>query len=210
MDDIPVEVQVKLLRVLQERAFERVGGESLIRVNVRVIAASKKSLSSLVEAGRFREDLYYRLNVVPLKMPLLREHLADIPLLVEYFLQRLAVKLNRGTLKITPKAMIKLQRYSWPGNVRELEHFIERIVVISGKNELNVQDITDLASFPEAANPVSVSLKGVETINLDTVLSETEERLIRWAMERSQNNLTYAAEMLGIPRSTLQYKLTKL
>ncbi|HDY87016.1 MAG TPA: sigma-54-dependent Fis family transcriptional regulator [bacterium] len=209
VDDIPFEIQVKLLRVLQERTFERVGGENQIRVNLRVIAASKQSLSSLVAAGKFREDLYYRLNVVPITMPTMRERMEDIPILVNYFLGRLAIRLNRGKLTITSKAMAKLQNYSWPGNVRELEHFLERMVALSTRDELDEQDVPELVQLSDVETPVSVSLKGVNTVKLENVLYETEKRLILWAMDRSKGNLSHAADMLDIPRSTLQYKLNK-
>jgi DNA-binding NtrC family response regulator len=209
IDDVPVEVQVKLLRVLQERSIERVGGTSPIRVNVRVIAASKRSLASMVSAGKFREDLYYRLNVVPLNIPPLRERTGDIPVLAEYFLKRLAVQLNRGHLSITPKALAKLEHYGWPGNVREFEHILERAVILGDTHELDESDIPDLVSPHAPQGPVSLFLKGVDTLDIEGTIADVEERILDWALKKADGNLSQAAEILGIPRSTLQYKLSK-
>ncbi|MHB9029467.1 MAG: sigma-54-dependent transcriptional regulator [Candidatus Latescibacterota bacterium] len=210
IDDVPPDIQVKLLRVLQERSFERVGGSELIRVNVRIVAASKKSLASLVDAGTFREDLYYRLNVVPLVIPPLRERPGDIPILLNFILNRLSIKLNRGRLTITPAALAKLERYSWPGNVRELEHVLERLVLFCKTNELDLQDIPELLSPHAPHGPVSMSLSGVQSLNLERTVADIENRIIVWALEKSQGNLSQAAEILQVPRSSLQYKLTKL
>lgn len=208
-DDIPLDVQVKLIRVLQERTFERVGGNSSIRVNVRVIAASKQSLSSLVKSGAFREDLYYRLNVVPIIIPPLRERPGDIPVLVNHFLKQFALKLNRGHLTITRTGLEKLEKYNWPGNVRELEHIIERIVIFSKNTELDVNDVPDLLSPHAPDQAISVSLKGLQSLDLEQTIFDAENSIITWALEKSQGNLSQAAEILQIPRSSLQYKLSK-
>ena len=209
VDDIPLEVQVKIVRVLQERAFERVGGEHTIRINVRVIAATKRDLPAMIATGQFREDLFYRLNVVPLTMPPLRERLGDISLLAEHFLEQIAIKLNRGPLTISSMAIAKLQRYRWPGNVRQLEHLLERMVALSRKSDFGEQDIPELAVSPDATSLVSLTLGDVDSVDMATVLSEVERSMVHWAIERCQGNLAKAAEMLQIPRSTLQYKLTK-
>ncbi len=210
IDDVPPDIQVKLLRVLQERNFERVGGADLIKVNVRVIAASKQSLASLVNSGKFREDLYYRLNVVPLIIPPLRERPGDIPILLNFILNRLAIKLNRGALTITPAALEKLEKYSWPGNVRELEHVMERLVLFSKTNEIDIQDVPDLLSPLAPHGPVTVSLSGVQSLNLERTVADVENRILTWALEKARGNLSQAAEILHIPRSSLQYKLSKL
>ncbi len=210
VDDIPIEVQVKLLRVLQECTLERLGSSRPIRVNVRVIAAAKRSLSAMVAAGEFREDLYYRLNVVPLNIPLLRERLDDVPLLVEHFLRHLGVKLNRGELSISTAAVTKLQQYHWPGNVRELEHVLERIVALNQKDTIEAEDIPEFDSSRDATSLVSVRLDGLDSIDMTAILSEVESRLLRWALDRSEGNLARAAKMLDMPRSTLQYKVTKM
>ncbi|MDP2983478.1 MAG: sigma-54 dependent transcriptional regulator [Candidatus Latescibacter sp.] len=210
IDDVPLDIQVKLLRVLQERSLERVGGTGSVRVNVRVIAATKRSLAALVKAGAFREDLYYRLNVVPLSIPPLRGRAGDIPILVNYFLKRLVFKLNRGHLTITPAALEKLEHYNWPGNVRELEHILERTVIFSTGNELDVHDIPELLSPYAPEGPVSISFIGIQSLNLEQTIFDMENRIINWALSSSNGNLSQAAEILGIPRSSLQYKLSKL
>jgi DNA-binding NtrC family response regulator len=211
VDDIPLEMQVKLLRALQERTFERVGGEEAIRVNIRVVAATKKDLAAMATEGTFRDDLFYRLNVVPLHVPPLRERKEDIGLLAEHFLERSAAKLNRGNLSISPAAVAKLRSYHWPGNVREFQHLIERMVALSTKPRFDADDVPDFAAVHNNTKElVSVSLEGMDSIDMASILAETEARLVRWAMERASGNLAKACEMLGIPRSTLQYRLSKL
>ena len=210
VDDVPLDTQVKLLRVLQSRTFERLGGEESIRTNVRVIAATKNVLSKMVAAGTFREDLYYRLNVVPLAIPPLRERLDDIPVLVDHFLEQLAVKLNRGRLTITPGAVGRLQAYHWPGNVRELEHLLERMVALKAGNEFGEEDVPRLAGGADGAGFVPMPDRDVERVDMGAVLAEAEAGMIRWALARSGGNLAQAAERLGVPRSTLQYKVSKM
>jgi DNA-binding NtrC family response regulator len=209
VDDIPLELQVKLVRVLQERVFERVGGERQVSVNVRLVAATKRSLATLVAAGSFREDLYYRLNVVPLYVPPLRERPDDIPLLVEHFLERQAIKANRGRLSISRAAMAKLLRYRWPGNVRELDHIVERMVALTRTDLIDEGDIPELVPPGEPAGLVSLALRGVESVDMAAVVGEVEKRLIQWALDRSQGSITLAAERLNTPRTTLQYKVGK-
>jgi len=210
IDDISLDVQVKLLHVLQERSFERVGGEEVVRINVRVIAATKKSIASLVAEGKFREDLYYRLNVVPLHIPPLRERLDDIPLLVEHLVERLAVRLNRGHQRITTEALAKLCKYSWPGNVRELEHVLERSIALSSDDVLDAADLPDLLPPDPGGKLVSLRLEHESKVDLPGVIEDVEARIIRWALQRCDGNLARAAEMLGVARSTLQYKAGKL
>jgi len=210
VDDIPLGLQVKLIRVLQERSFERVGGEQLIRTNVRLIAATKKPLAALVSTGAFREDLYYRLNVVPLHIPPLRERLEDIPLLTEYFLERLAIKTNRDHLSISPRALSKLQSYLWPGNVRELEHVLEGTVALSQEDTIDEVHLPKLQATAGAGDIVSLTLSGAKKIEMTSIITDVEKRLIGWALSRAKGNLAKAAEMLGIPRSTLQYRIIKL
>ncbi|OGV73542.1 MAG: hypothetical protein A3K19_16855 [Lentisphaerae bacterium RIFOXYB12_FULL_65_16] len=210
VDDIPLETQVKLLRVLQERIVDRVGSEQGVRTNVRVIAATKSSLADLVAARKFRDDLYYRLSVVPIHIPPLRERREDIPLLVQYFLERLALTMNRGPLSITPDALATLQAHDWPGNVRELEHIVERMIALCPNDEFTERDVPPLRPSVQIKEHISLALEGVETIDMAAVLAETEERLVKWAVERANGNLARAAEMLRMPRSTLQYKVNKL
>ena len=210
VDDIPLDLQVKLVRVLQERSFERVGGEQPISVNVRLIAATKRPLAALVATNEFREDLYYRLNVVPLHIPPLRDRREDVPLLVEYFLEKLAIKLNRGELSASPGALEKLQSYHWPGNVRELQHALERTAALTQRGTLEAADFPELQAEASPAGVVSLALRGTEKLQLASILTEVERRLVDWALARADGNLAKAAEILGIPRSTLQYKVTKL
>lgn len=210
VDDIPLDIQVKLVRVIQERSFERVGGEQPIMINVRLIAATKKPLAALVSAGEFREDLYYRLNVVPLHIPALRDRLEDIPLLVDYFLERLSIKINRGRLSISPRAIARLQAYHWPGNVRELEHVLERTVALTREDAIDEVHLPKLQATATPAGIVSLAFSGVKNVEMASVVTEVERRLIDWALMRAEGNLAKAAEMLGIPRSTLQYKVTRL
>ena len=210
VDDIPIELQVKLVRVLQEFAFERIGGEKPIRVNVRVVAATKENLTAQVAAGKFRQDLYYRLNVVPVYMPPLRERPEDVPLLVNYFLQRAALKLNRGELQISEGGRARLQDYTWPGNVRELEHVVERMVALARGAELTEDDVPALTEPVDAKSIVSMQLDRADRVDLAVVLAEVEGRIMRWALSRAGGNLAQAADLLSVPRSTLQYKLSKL
>jgi DNA-binding NtrC family response regulator len=209
VDDIPLQLQVKLLRVLQEKTFERVGGHESIGVNARLVAATKRPLLPMVTAGTFREDLYYRLNVVPVPIPPLRDRLTDVPLLVEHFLQRLAVRMNRDALTLTDRAMARLQSHHWPGNVRELEHVLERMAVLGATDTLDEGDLPDFAPTGDLDGIVTVSLADKDNIDLAAVMTETEAKIIRWAMTRAEGNIVKAAEKLGIPRTTLQYKMSK-
>lgn len=209
VEDIPMEVQVKLLRALQEGVFDRVGGEGAVHSNVRVVAATKRPIAPLVEQGRFREDLYYRLNVVPLHIPPLRERREDIPCLVEFFLQKLANRLNRDNLSVTPEALRKIQEYSWPGNVRQLEHVLEQMVALSSQGHLDVSDLPAPVLSTRCSNVISLSLEGRSKVDLAKVLEETEAALLEWAIQKCGGNVSQAADMLGIARSTLQYKMSK-
>ncbi|MHC4682410.1 MAG: sigma-54-dependent transcriptional regulator [Planctomycetota bacterium] len=209
VDDIPLDLQVKLLRIIQERTFERIGGEITRNVNVRLIAATKKDLASLVREGKFREDLYFRLNIIPLYIPPLRHRKQDIPTLCEHFMNVYAVRLNRLDVKMGPDVMDKLMAYSWPGNVRELQNHIERMLVLSKDGQIT----TDLLP-PDLVEPdaglVTICTDYIDTVNLPEVLSSVEDRLVQWALFKSNGNLAKAASCLNIPRSSLQYKVSKL
>jgi two-component system, NtrC family, response regulator len=202
-------LQVKLLRVLQEMEFERVGGTRTIKVDVRVVAASNKELKEEVEAGRFREDLFYRLNVVHLHVPPLRERQEDIPLLAAHFIKKFAQENIRGKMRIAPDALKVLGHYGWPGNVRELENVMERAVILCHDSLITPQDL------PAELAPVELDTKlDIDRfIPLNTPLPEAlesiEEQMIRRALERSGQVQVRAAEMLGITKSLLQYKLKK-
>jgi two-component system NtrC family response regulator len=202
-------LQVKLLRVLQEMEFERVGGTRTIKVDVRVVAASNQDLKEEVEAGRFREDLFYRLNVVHLHLPPLRQRQEDTPLLAAHFINKYVQQNLRGKTRITPEALKVLIHYSWPGNVRELENVMERAVILCSNNLISPQDLPAELS----PTPTESRLEIDRFIPLHTPLPEAldaiEEQMIRRALEKSGQVQVRAAEILGITKSLLQYKLKK-
>ncbi|MFH1490699.1 MAG: sigma-54 dependent transcriptional regulator [Pseudomonadota bacterium] len=205
ISEMSLAMQVKLLRVLQEREVTRVGGEEVIKVDVRVIAATNKDLLQEIEAGRFREDLFYRLNVVNLKLPPLKDRPMDIPLLAQHFLRSFAEK-NRKKIKgFTPQAMDRLLKYDWPGNVRELMNAVERGVVLSRTEYL---DEADLPFINEEASPGPESeLK--EAIPPDLPLEEVEKMAILKTLDLTGGNKSETARRLGITRRTLHKKLKK-
>ena len=202
--DIGAAVQVKLLRVLQEREFERVGGEETLSVDVRVIAATNRSLEEEVKAGRFREDLYYRLFVIPIHLPALRERREDIPLLAEHFIAKLGVQLQRADVEILEEARALLTRYGWPGNVRELENALERAIVLCEKNRIEAGDLAFLQGRANTDVPLPTSL-----LPLNDALAQLERSLIERAMEEAGGVKTEAARLLEIKPSALYYKLEK-
>jgi two-component system NtrC family response regulator len=202
-------LQVKVLRVLQEMEFERVGGTRTIKVDVRVVAATNKDLKEEVEAGRFREDLYYRLNVVHLNIPPLRQRPEDIPPLAAHFLRKYAAENIRGEVRLSPEALKLLVRYGWPGNVRELENVMERAVILCSDNLITRNDLPgELGARREEAQ---VDIEHFIPLSkpLPEALEEIEEQMIRRALEASGQVQVRAAEMLGITKSLLQYKLKK-
>jgi nitrogen regulation protein NR(I) len=215
--EMPLEMQVKLLRVLQEQEFERVGGVNTIKVDVRIITATNKDLEAEVKAGRFREDLYYRLNVVPIYLPALRDRREDIDLLVRYFLRQFNERLKKGITSVTPEAMAALRAYSWPGNIRQLENVLERMVLMSESSVLSSQDLPEeiaaaagvaaiqiSGASPDASGPMSFK----ELVKRQT---QTVERdLIEKALEETHGNVTRAAEKLGLSRKGLQLKMKEL
>ncbi|HEY7957396.1 MAG TPA: sigma-54 dependent transcriptional regulator [Polyangia bacterium] len=208
--DIPMEVQVKLLRVLQERELERVGGTETVRVDVRVDSATHRDLEALIAEGRFREDLYYRLNVFPITLPPLRDRLDDLPRLVEHFV----AKFNRVTGKTVrgfdPSAIVAMQQYSWPGNVRELENVVERAIIISRGSEVTAADLDfGRRAQVQGASPTPVPAVAPAGRPLQARLQEQEKNEIVAAIERNQGNIAGAARALGINRSTLYYRLRK-
>ena len=206
ISEMSLTMQVKLLRVLQEREITRVGGEEVISVNVRVIAATNKNLLELITEGRFREDLYYRLNVVSLEIPLLKDRREDIPLLAEHFLKRFAEQ-NRKTIKgITPQAMDRLLRYHWPGNVRELMNAVERGVVLTRTEYLDTEVFPIITpDDPEAGTSGTVTPDTLVNMPLD----EVEKASILKTLESTAGNKSEAARRLGITRKTLHKKLKK-
>jgi DNA-binding NtrC family response regulator len=202
--DVPGPIQVKLLRILQEREFERLGSNVTRHIDVRVIAATNTDLRAALEQGTFREDLYYRLNVVPLNIPPLRERKADIPYLANHFLKKLAPDAGRKVEAITDAAMEKLIAYHWPGNVRELENVIERSLVMATGTQLDAADIK-LESAPRP-RPQSDAHFVPDGLSLD----QYEQEIIREALRRADGNKSQAARMLGLTRNALRYRLTQM
>jgi len=199
--EIDPALQVKILRVLEEREFERVGGTETIHVDVRLVAATNQDLKTLVEEGRFREDLFYRLYVVNLNIPPLREREGDVALLAQHYLQVLAEENNKKPVGLTPDAMDALMAYSWPGNVRELRNVIERMVVLGHEKKLTVRDLP-LSVRPDRGRTRSASRAG-------TRMRDTERQLLEEALRRHKGNRTKAALDLGISRRTLHRKLNE-
>ncbi|MFO7569342.1 MAG: sigma-54 dependent transcriptional regulator [Smithellaceae bacterium] len=198
-------MQVKLLRVLQERELTRVGGSEVVKVDVRVVAASNKDLQKEIREGRFREDLFYRLNVVALTVPPLRERPEDIPLLAQHFLKQFAERNFKSIRGFTPQAMMKLARYAWPGNVRELMNAVERAVVLSRADYLDVEDMTLLTGD----DPFAGDARHLTATPLNLPLDEVEKRSILASLSACGGNKSEAARRLGITRKTLRKKLEK-
>ncbi len=207
--DLPLAMQVKLLRVLQEQTFERVGGVETVQVNVRVLAATNKDLSKMAEAGAFRKDLFYRLNVVPVKVPPLRERREDIPLLAEHFLQLFANCHHCEAPVMTEAALRELVQYDWPGNVRDLANVLERAVILS-QGILDVEDFSFLAPAALAAAPGSDEAFFDSLLNRGTLkemLAEVERRILLHVLNEVAGNQSQAALRLGMSRRNLIYKL---
>ena len=205
VSEMPLTMQVKLLRVLQERELTRVGGEKVISVDVRVIAATNKDLVDLKNRGLFREDLYYRLNVVSLEIPRLTERRDDIPLLARYFLEIFVDKNKKKIKGFTPKAMDLLVRYDWPGNVRELMNAVERAVVLARTDYLDDQDFSILQPLLQQPAPAPSDFDNIDNIPLE----EVEKAAILRMLESVAGNKSEAARRLGITRKTLHKKLKK-
>lgn len=211
--DMPLHLQVKLLRVLQERSFERVGGTKPLKVDVRIIAATNRNLEAEVKEGRFREDLYWRLNVVPIVIPPLRERKEDIPVLCDYFVDKFA-SIFGFKIKLKQEIMELFLNYNWPGNVRELENLIERLYVLSEGTEIEIDDIPERIRFyenafsrdliPEELNPFTAG------IDLNEVLREYEKKLILHALNLHNWVKSRAAKYLNINRTTLIEKMKRL
>jgi DNA-binding NtrC family response regulator len=203
--DVPPAIQVKLLRVLQEREFERLGGTKTLKVDVRLIAATNRDLRAALEEGTFREDLYYRLNVVAIDIPPLRDRKEDVPGLVNFFLQKFAREMEKPAHTMTPQAMKLLVDFHWPGNVREVENVIQRAVTLSSGPALDVGDI-------QLDVPVARSNSGGSSHVLPTgmTLDQWEEEAIREALRQANGNKSQAARALGLSRNALRYRLSKM
>jgi transcriptional regulator with GAF, ATPase, and Fis domain len=202
--EIAPSTQIRLLRVLQEGEFQRVGGSNPIRVDVRIISATNQNLEDLVQKGRFRQDLYYRLNVFPLRVPPLRERRDDIPLLVSHFVHGCNRKMNKRVSGLSPEAMTVLMTSSWPGNVRELENVIQRMMVVATGDSLELQDIpAEMRGSETLPWEKSRDLKEITRGSAEIV----EKEAILAALAKTGGNVTRAARTLGISRATLQNKM---
>ncbi|WP_394826206.1 sigma-54 interaction domain-containing protein [Pendulispora albinea] len=202
--ELPQGLQVKLLRALQEESIRRLGDTQDTSVDVRIIAASHRNLAAEVDAGRFREDLYYRINVLPIAIPALRERREDIPPLVEHFIERNNAKLGTSIRGISAEAAKLLMDYAWPGNVRELENTIERAMVLSEREQLDVSDFSE--QLHSTADPVQAQLATGE-LSIKKTTQVIEEILIRRALQKTNGNRTRAAAILEISHRTLLYKI---
>ncbi|MBN2643972.1 MAG: sigma-54-dependent Fis family transcriptional regulator [Desulfuromonadaceae bacterium] len=208
---MPVHLQLKLLRVLQEQEVEPVGSNRCIKLNVRVISATNANLEEMISAGRFREDLFYRLNVIPIGLPPLRERREDVALLVRHFLKKSCRFLNRGHIQLDRAALQVLENYDWPGNVRELENVIERTVALSEGNQINVLDLPAHISgtfHSQSAVQYAWDLPE-EGLNMPEEIRRLENTWIRQALQRSQGVKARAAELLQINRTTLVEKMRR-
>jgi transcriptional regulator with GAF, ATPase, and Fis domain len=228
--DLPMEVQIKLLRALQEREFERVGGAETIRVDVRVVSATNRDLETMIDSGGFREDLYYRLNVFPIHLPALRERIDDLPPLVDHFVAKFSRSTGKRIIGCTAEAMDKLRSYSWPGNVRELENIIERAMILVKSERLEASDLDFGRRGQQGVPQPNSSRQKTEPMHtltptgspppppdstasgsrpLSERLADEERREIVAAVDKSNGNIALAARMLSINRSTLYYRLRK-
>ncbi|KXG73942.1 sigma-54-dependent transcriptional regulator [Thermotalea metallivorans] len=203
--ELSLPLQVKILRVLQEKEFERVGGTEVIKADVRIIAATNRNLEKMVEEGSFREDLLYRLKVIPIHVPPLRQRKEDIPLLVEFFIDKYAKDLNKGHIKVDKKVLEILMHYDYPGNIRELENIIERMVILSNGGYIQASSLPREIIRGAYANYDDIFVLPETGI----VLEEVEKSLVRQALEISKGNQTHAAKLLGISRHALIYRMDK-
>jgi DNA-binding NtrC family response regulator len=196
-------LQSKLLRFLEEKTFKRVGGLNDVRVDVRVVAATNRDLEEEVKAGKFREDLFYRLQVMPIMLPPLRERRGDIPLLASFFVDRFNAEFRKRVRVrgLSPAAAELMEQYQWPGNVRELRNAIERAMLLTDRDRLEPSDFSTLT---RAVSPVQFKLPP-EGVNIEDV----ERQLLTQALERSKGNQTHAAQLLGINRDQVRYRIEK-
>lgn len=213
VDDVPLGMQVKLLRVLQNRTIERVGGSRPLPVNVRTITGSKRDLRQMVGEGKFREDLYYRLNVIPITLPPLRERREDIPVLVDHFIRRFFDRRGESPRPVSPGVMQAFSRYPWPGNVRELENACERIAQTCSCEQVKIGCVPVSVLFHRHAEeqaPIEESHGHPSAVSLDQRLKDVEQHLISWALKVTGGNKSKAAELLQIKRSTLGDRIRRL
>jgi transcriptional regulator with PAS, ATPase and Fis domain len=205
--DMPLSLQGKLLKAIETKRFRRVGGMAEISVDVRIIAATNKDLKTEVSTGRFRNDLYYRLQVIPIFLPALRQHPGDIPKLVDFFIEKFNAEFKKSVKGVSPEAIELLKRYSWPGNVRELRNIIERVLILETEEYIRPEDLPpEITNFERT--PVGASIASEFPLT-GLSLEEVERELIKKALSVAQGNQSRAAELLGISRDTLRYRLQK-
>jgi len=204
--EMPPSLQVKLLRVLQEMEFERVGGTKTIKVDVRILTASNRKLKEDVDKGIFREDLFYRLNVVQIEVPTLKDRIEDLPFLVAHFIEKFQPS-KKKKIELAPEVWKALYNYSWPGNIRELENTIERAVVMNSDGLVNIEDLPD--SFSGKKEEINIDRFIPLNAPLQKTLEQVEEHLIRRALKQCNNVQSHAADMLGITKSLIQHKMKK-
>jgi DNA-binding NtrC family response regulator len=210
--EMELAVQAKLLRLIQDGVLRPVGDENDQRIDVRILAATNRKLDSDVAAGRFRADLFWRLNVIPIEVPPLRHRASDIPLLCEYFVKRFNEKNRRSVVGLQPDAMAALKRYPWPGNIRELENLLERLVILKGSGAIGVSDLPPNLRQPTHGRVTPVTpIPDLPTDGTDlrAILESVEDRMIAEALERTGGNKNRAAELLGLNRTTLVEKLRR-
>ena len=212
--DMPLHLQVKLLRVLQNKKIEPVGGQHCIDIDVRIITATHRDLEKSVQDGKFREDLYYRLNVIPIKIPALKERREDIPLLISYFLNRFSSADGSNSIKFTDESMEQIMCYDWPGNVRELENLIERLVILRGGNTIHPEELPAKIFRSTSSNFSPSIAKNIfelpqDGIDLKEFISEIEDSLILQALQKTSGNKNQASKLLNLNRTTLIEKMKK-
>jgi two-component system response regulator AtoC len=200
--EMPAALQAKLLRFLEEKSFKRVGGAADVRVDVRIVAATNRDLEEEVRQGRFRSDLFYRLNVLPVAIPPLRARAEDVPLLVEYFIDRFNTEFRKNVLGASTAAYAALQHYAWPGNVRELRNLVERAMLLAERDRLEVRDFDGLTDRRESADPFELPAGGVD-------FEQLERSLVHQALRRCAGNQTQAARLLGLNRDQIRYRIEK-
>ena len=207
--DMSTNLQVKILRVLEEREFEQVGGSKTIQADIRIIAATHRDLEKLVEEGSFREDLFYRLNVIPMEIPPLRERKTDIPLLISHFLNDFNLKNGKNVQGVTNDAMAIIKEHSWPGNVRELKNMTERLVVLKGEGEINPLDVPEKLRRNDSHSELPTMEISEDGINLNTAVTEFERALILESLQKTNWVKNQAAKLLRLNRTTLVEKIKR-
>ncbi len=208
--NMPLQLQMKFLRVLQEYEFERVGSTSKIRMNIRLISATNADITKAITNGSFREDLYYRLNVIPINLPSLNERCGDIPLLARHFLEKICTEMNRPLMHISKESLQALESYHWPGNVREMENVIERTVALADNENIEPEDLPPNIVESENIQPLIPSHLPEGGADMPAVIADIERQMIGLAMSRSTGVKARAAELLGINRTTLVEKMKRL